>query len=540
MTIKLRDEFVKVEVAVGENTSQTVVEGTVVVPAHMPSIDRVLKVTAVPQIGEKRVEEDRVNVEGGITIMLIYAGEGDAGDIFYGSTTFADAVSFSHVVDIPGAEHNMQARCRVAVADLQTDVKSDGHTVDLDLILEISARVSYYHDSTLVTEVLSLPETVKVDAEPLRIEDVIGCESAQAEFNDVLTLPDDLGPALRLLEVRPEFMLEEKRVVADKAIFTGNVSYKVLYVRHSGEGTQGEELAVYGWTHATHVEVSLDIPGARPGMTVYSQVDIGRATGKVTNNGHAFRVDGMVWMEGKVVQPRSLTVVTDLISGDEVDIAVRKETLQFQEITGAEEKQVHVEGIVELPESRPPMERVLDFEVRAAPVNISITGGRVLVEGYIDLAMMYIGRTDDFTQPAYYAEWKNAGTFEASVGISGAATGMDVDVDISEEEVRYELINRETLEYNLTLRVNCRVSESLTREVVAEAVEVKSWAERPPTYICVTVQPGDSLWRLASHYRITVEEILKNNNDLEEVDYVNKLPVGYKLYIPKPSKSSKN
>ena len=47
-----------------------------------------MKVTAVPNIKEHWVEEDRVNIDGTIAVTIIYAGESDAGQTYYGARRF--------------------------------------------------------------------------------------------------------------------------------------------------------------------------------------------------------------------------------------------------------------------------------------------------------------------------------------------------------------------------------------------------------------------------------------------------------------------
>jgi hypothetical protein len=540
MALRVKDDIVQLEAIIGTNSAQTVVEGTVTIPSSMLDADRIVKVTAIPHVKEQWVEEDRVNVEGAIAVKLIYAGRSNAGQVYYGNVEVADGLPFSHFVDIPGALPNMQSHCDATVLDLQSTVRSDGRTVDLDLVLELSATARESQELILVTDaVVSGLDKLKVAKDTLHIEDVIGEGIAQVEIHETIPLSDGSTPILRLLELQSQFRAAEKRVAVDRAIISGTMSYKAVCAALDGD-TGEEQVLVYRWDNISRVELSAEIPGSRSGMIAYPQIAPPVISGRLLNEGQTLAIEGSLAAIVKVVQPRDLTVVTELSSEGDIEVGIRSKAIRIQESGDTVFKDIYVDGTVELSESHPPLERLLDMEARPVVTSTSVVGGRVLVTGYVDLAAMYVGRADDFSQPVYYGAWSNAGLFETSLSAPAASvlTGVDIAADATIQDVRAELLSRESIGFHVIATVSCRLQQTVSKEVIAEAVELRKFKGRSPTYTCVAIQPEDTLWKLATKYRTSIDSLVEYNPVLAETIMEGDLPVGSKLFITKSGVSS--
>lgn len=540
MALRVKDDIVQLEAVIGTNSIQTVAEGTVTIPSNMLAADRIVKVTAIPHVKEQWVEEDRVNVDGIIAVTLIYAGHHDTGQAYYGSLQIADGVPFSHFVDIPGAMPQMQSQCDANILDLQSTVRTDGRTVDLDMVLELSAKITESQEVTVVTDVVaSSPAKLRVSKDTLHIEDVIGEGIAQVELGELLPLPVGSVSALRLLEVQGRFRPTDTRVAVDRAVISGMMSYKAICAIRD-KNTGEEQVEIHRWDDFARVELGAEILGSRQGMLVYPIVAPPVISGRLVNDGQMVAVEGVLTCVAKVAQPLDITVVTELLAETEMKVGVRREPIKLQQRGDIVTKDVYIDGTVELLESCPPLERLLDMEAKAAVTNTSIMGGRVAVSGYVDLAVMYIGRTDDFSQPVYHTTWGSAGNFETSISVPGAAalTRADVEAHVVVQDVRAELLSRDTIGFHVTAKVSCRLQETVSKEVVAEAVELREFKGRSPLYTCVTLQPEDTLWKLATKYRTSIESLLEDNPTLAEAVTTGTLPVTSKIVITRSDTQS--
>jgi hypothetical protein len=323
MALRVKDDIVQLEAIIGTNSAQTVAEGTVTIPSSMVAADRIVKVTAIPHITEQWVEEDRVNIDGVIAVTLIYAGQYDTGRAYYGNLEIADGVPFSHFVDIPGVLPNMQSQCDATILDLQPTVRSDGRTIDLDLVLELSATARESQELTLVTDAtVSGSDKLKVAKDTLHIEDIIGKGTAQAEIHEMIPLSEGSASILRLLQLQGQFRTAEKRVAVDRAIVSGTISYKAVFAATDGD-TGEEQIKVHRWDNISRVEFIAEIPGSRSGMVAYPQIAPPVISGRLLNEGQMLSVEGILAAVVKVVQPRDITVVSELSSDADMEVGVR-------------------------------------------------------------------------------------------------------------------------------------------------------------------------------------------------------------------------
>ncbi len=533
MSLKIRDDIVHLETIIGSNSAQTVAEGTLTIPGSMPAADRIVKASAIAYVKEYWLEEDRVNIEGMLSVTLIYAGQYDKGQTYYGSMQSVEGVAFSHFVDIPGAMPGMQPHSRATVLDLQSTLRSDGRTVDVDFVLEVSATVVEEQELTLLTDaVASSPRKIKLSKDVLHLEDVVGQGTAQVEIREVLPLPAGAEHPVRLLELQGSFKAAEKRAAVDRGVVSGTMSYKAVCAVIS-EHTGDEQLLVYRWDDVARVELSAEIPGTRVGMTVYPEVAAPKVSGRITHEGQSVSIDGTLNATVRVVQPADMAVVTGVEADSDLEIGLRRESIWIQQVGETVAKDVHVDGTVDLPESRPPLEKLLDIEARAAVASTSLVGGRVMVMGYLDLAAVYVARTDDFAQPVYHTAWNNAGAFEASINMPTASGEADIEADVIIQSVQAEPLSRETIGFHATLKITCRIKETVAKEVIAEAVELRQFKGRLPTYTCVTLQAEDSLWQLATKYGVTTEALVEQNLALADLGENDALPAGAKILISK-------
>ena len=50
MALRVKDDIIQLETVIGTNSTQTIADGTAVIPGSMLPADRIVKVTAVPSI----------------------------------------------------------------------------------------------------------------------------------------------------------------------------------------------------------------------------------------------------------------------------------------------------------------------------------------------------------------------------------------------------------------------------------------------------------------------------------------------------------
>lgn len=106
MGLELSKELIKINELVGEDFSQTLVEGDIIVPDVKPDIARILQVDGIATITDKQVQQDRVVVNGVVNFKILYVPD-DASETIKSICTNSN---FSNTIEINSTDSNMQAQ----------------------------------------------------------------------------------------------------------------------------------------------------------------------------------------------------------------------------------------------------------------------------------------------------------------------------------------------------------------------------------------------------------------------------------------------
>jgi len=148
MSLRLEQKSMDVRVLVGENTAQTVVEGSISLPEGLPAIGKPLMAKASLHTVQAVAGDDQVVFEGTLDVAFYYASitemeipgetEDEAPEIVLEErlekAAFTNVFPFSFVLDVPGAQAGMAVQSRVAVEGPRFEAHGDQKTVDIDTV----------------------------------------------------------------------------------------------------------------------------------------------------------------------------------------------------------------------------------------------------------------------------------------------------------------------------------------------------------------------------------------------------------------------
>lgn len=219
-------------------------------------------------------------------------------------------------------------------------------------------------------------------------------------------------------------------------------------------------------------------------------------------------------------------VVREIMS-EGVEVACRVEDAEVYEAVGEGSTRSELQGVLELPEGLPPIERLLRGEARFVVEEVHVLGDKVAVEGQVRIDLIYVGRGEDGDE-VHIARWPYAITADLEVPIPGAEPGLDRTVTASVRRVDFDLINRETVEARVQVGCEASVGRLRALENVVEAVVVPPEDGERATFTFVVTTDEDTLWKLAQLYRTSIEAILDQN---EWIDPTQPLGKGRKVCI---------
>ena len=551
MSLDLSFHRLAFERTLTENKAETVVEGTLTLPNGAPEVGRGLILTATPRVSEVEVKEDRVVFEGTLDLQFLYAhyeerrqrresaDRDDEGEELQPAlaealerVTWERELPFVYILELPGVSEGQNVRTDAHVRAVTFELRSDRATLDVEATIALSAWVAEV-DEARIAKVARRAEDVEVETKSVRVRNWLGAGRGEAKAAGSLDLEGRAVPD-RMLELVAEPAVTEVAVEDGAVSVKGTVHYSAFYVGADGAGPQYSE-----WHRGVTFEASVPVAGAVRGAAAKVEAAAGptRFQVYVEEGERSLEVQTPIRLSVTVEDPREVRLVSGL-SSKVREIAVRKETIRLREAVGEGSATENARASLDVPEGRPGIERILYGNAEAFVDDVHVLGDKVAAEIHVDLELVYVGRSGQGGLEV--VRWPRAAELDVEIPVDGAEPGLMRRVSVQVERVLFDLVNRESVDAAVTVKATAELFRDTEAEVVVEAVEVPPVDPNPPTYTFAVVQPGDSVWKLASRYRSDPAAIVAVNDWLESVDA--ELPVGAKLCVPRkvPESASGN
>lgn len=530
MSLRLKTQTVRIERLLGEGRAETVAEGTVRLPERYPAVGRALHVTAEPVVTAVEPTDDRVLIEGVIQLALTYVAfeeemseDEDAGprtqEVLH-RATWERELSFAYLLELVGATEESQVDVAAKVESVNYEVRSDDTTVDVDVVLDLEAKLLAIEEVDLTVGVIG--EEVDPEVDQVRIRSRLGAVETSGRISAALPFAGRSLPE-RIVDVTAVPSLVEVSEEGNETVIRGQIDCSALYVGTEGAGAQAIE-----WPKGIGFVLTTEALGVGP-----QALWVPKVTAVVRDYYVESAVEGaMLRLEldiaGSAVayQADVAAVVTDITS-DQDDVACRVEETEVYEAVGEGATRAELQGVLELPEGLPPIERLLRGEARFIVEEVHVLGDKVAVEGQVRIDLLYVGRGEEDDE-VHVARWPYAITADLEVPVPGAEPGLDRTVSAVVRRVDFDLINRETVEARVQVGCEAQVGRLRVVENVVEAVVVPPEDEERPTFTFVVTTDDDTLWKLAQLYRTSIEAILEQN---EWIDPKQPLGKGRKVCI---------
>lgn len=513
MSLRLARRTLHIERVAGEGSAETVVEGTVRLPDRYPPIGRALQLTAHPVVSHVEPTDDRVLVEGVVRLGLLYAAHEQPPSDAEGKgapaerpqrAEWEDGLPFACLLTVNGATEESDVDVEARVASVAYEVRGDDESVDVDVVLKVHARL--VGTDLVELTVAAAGPGVACETEEVRVRSKLAEIETTGRAGGSLSFAGRSLPE-QILDVRVVPALTEVTHEEGRAVIRGFLDCDCLYLAGDGAGAQYVE-----WPKGLLFELSVPC-AAIPGYAVWEpNVTVAQADYYVEHGaeGGALRLDLQIKASAAAYRGEIVSCVRNITS-DQGDVACRVEELQVYEAVGEGTSRTELQGVLELPEGLPPIERVLRGDAHLVVEEVHVLGDKVAIEGRINVELLYVGRTEGGGE-LQAARWPYAVTFDVEVPVPGAEPGLDRSVHAAVRRLEFDLINRETVEVRMQAVAEARVGRMRTLDVVAEAVEVPPAEADPPTFRFVVTTEDDTLWKLAQLYRTTPEAILAHND----------------------------
>lgn len=222
MELNVTRESVRINETVYEGYGEESVESDIRLPDYCPDIARILKTEITPRIQSKRINGEKLMLEGTALIRILYVPE-------EGQTvrSMLHLHNFSRVFDMKTAPGDAQISVKMQLGYQNCRVLSP-RKLEVKAALGINAKVY----SATHKDMISSAEGggVELLKKPIAVSQVIGFSEKQFKLTEMLELGSSKPPVSSIVKYDAVVLSQEFKVISNKVITKGEVIIKIAYV----------------------------------------------------------------------------------------------------------------------------------------------------------------------------------------------------------------------------------------------------------------------------------------------------------------------
>lgn len=489
----LREELSLLRFA-GQGLSQAVVEGEVALPGGLREETAVLTSEAMAVLSRSAAENGRVTADGTVTFHILYT-QGDPTKVH----TLEATADFTHTMDVPGALPGMDAPVSVMVEHVEAGAQ--GGRLHMMAILRLQARAFSDEPLSVVTGVrgmeglmlrndtFSALRTVASGAQDVLIRD-------ECELADVLQITDTLY-ATAVAVVQDVMGGEGRAAVSGQILLevthlSSMPSRPVVTTRHTIPfeesipltGESGDQLSCSVTVKDAAV---LSQEGAEEGSRILrAEVLLGLSAASTRSREVCLLMDAYT-TQGECLMLKSLPV---------------QRALRIQQVHTAESGKLTL-----LLDDQPPARTPLRAALRPIITDLVPSGGKLSVEGMMEVTLLYM--TDDNDAPqVFHTEEPFRITFACDLSLPESLTLTPSNIEVSS-------VTSDRVEVKYILHLDCMDVQLAPDHLVTQVTAQPSEETEPGILLCFS-QPGETLWDIAKRYRVSCDSLQNMNPSLSE------------------------
>lgn len=344
----------------------------------------------------------------------------------------------------------IQAACeRGQVVKIEDEEDSEGEEYCREAIQDNEIQ---QEEEKGLTDILEKEQKGEDIMDPLiQVPVLIGEGSIQKMVESTVTLAN---PAVKVREIRARVDDLRTEVIQDKVIIQGMLHKQIFYV--------GTDAVIHHQTEIIPVSYFMDISGAAPGMNV---------TVTPTIEHIAYTLLDQNTLHQKVILVFNAVVTDTQVLN--VLPGVGTPLYYVPQVAGQGSQQLIVETTVQLTN---PAQKVDEITATVKDITTDVITDKVVIQGVLHKQIFYVG-----TDNVEYHQAEDV-PFSLFVDTTGAAPGMNVQVQPVIESINYSLENETTLQQKVVIQFSVTVTQNtklnllpitgktiLVEEVVGEA-----------------------------------------------------------------------
>jgi len=493
MEMQLIRENIQMERPLGIGVSQAMVEGDVTLPGGLREESRVLAAHAMAVVEDAEALQDRVSVRGRVIFHVLYT-QGDPSKV----NAIEAAADFTHLCELPGAVPKAVVWAHAQAE--RVEARASGGRMSMKAALRIDARAVQTSPAEVVMGVNGTDD-VEVRVQQMILRRTVAQGSGDILLREEFELPQGLQIRETLYAMATPTLSETTGGIGRIGL-NGQIQLEAVHA----SSLPGRPVVVT--KHTLPFIQSVEIAG-EDGEKLDGRVmvkDVAVISQEISEGERILRAEVLLGLEAWADREESISVMTDAYTTCGDDLHLTRQTMTVRTGDARQQAAESAKATLMLPDTAPPVRTVLTALVKPMLVSREQNGNRMVVEGRLDVTLLYMTDGSD-TPVSVHQEEPFRAVFAVQVG-------EDALIVLNACEVEASPVTSDRVELRCILRMNAESQQTAPLTLVTDAQAVAS-AQPTEDIVLYFTQPGDTLWDIARRYRLPLQQVQALNPDLK-------------------------
>lgn len=489
MELQIQNEKMNIKKSLGTKQKVITIEKDFILPDNKPDIIEVQDENATACITKKEKMENKIKIEGGITLRIAYLTSEAK------SRVLISEDEYSEIIEMAGINENCYTTEKVNVT--RTEVKIINER-KIHIKMEANCEIKASNKETIecinqINELHGLQTLNKT----MKVENFVGHGETKISVKEKLEI-ENTQENIEIIKIRPEIKNVEKKMSYNKVLVKADCEIKCLYMTEAGSiFITKKEVPMMGF---------LDIENVEDTNECSTEFMLKKLSAEENNTGIDVEIEFNCI--GDAYQEKEINMIKDLYClNNKIEYNTQKISLESCRRNIIKTSTITQKMIIE------DINQIYDTECNIQ--NANITEG--IIEGEIRTKCVYssferttINKKEETIKFQIPVEETN--NIKAQIANTNARLLPDASVEI---EINIEIVSANSNQEEVEIINNIEIGDEQQGDEYSMTIYF--------------VKPGDSLWNIAKKFKSTITEI----TNINEIENENQINVGDKLYIPR-------
>lgn len=466
-------------------------------PDYCPDIQRILKCRVSPNITSRNISGDRLNIEGTLSVRLIYLDSDGMK-----ARCCENSAPFSASIDIKSTPENAVAFTSTRTEYLNCRAVSP-RKVDIHGAVSVCAKIYGKAQQNLSCCISGKDVQQKIETKTL--SNLVGIGQQQFSAEETFSTGENKPAPEMILRSDASIIADDYKIMPNKVVFKGKATVKLLYT----DNAAAENLETL--EYEIPISQIIDVPGVNEESRCVINAEILSHDEQIRRDSDD--AAGMICTEMKIAAAvmaynnKETAVVTDMYS-TEYDAETETQNIKLTKLIDIIKGSFTEKSTVSLPEVQ--ASKIIDIWHDGCSASAVKNADKFEIHGKINLCIL----AADADNIPFYVE--RALEFSHNEAAPETSDDITAEITIVPTLIGYSAPNGNSADIKITFDFYSGIYDSQSQSMVISASADESATagkDRGASLIICYASKGESLWDIARRYYTSVSAI-KQENDI--------------------------